>query len=361
MKSNLRFFVAPFRIAIAACAAALLGACATDTPPDGYTAVAPADSPPGANTCPDLRGTFDLAGTALGKAIARRQPPQTHDLPVLLTFKPGASNIEGWWVVPRERLFAFAKDQSQDAPRRYATWRGLVLKEHLSEKMRYDVDAYLATIAEVGPPGPTYAMVVGQRCAQNWMLVYNEHEQAATNDGAPREIEREIWLARDAKGALLARWVTYNLMSYSMWAPATQYVRTSSSTDYQRYDLEAPESAEALAAAELPPDPATVQPKPMACAEVPARVDAFSQRLNALVRKPTTVTRFSLNPVRQQDTDGHCPFAVIDVEISGGDAHFLGRTEEWVRKEPNVDSVETLRLGAGQNRSSTRRFRVVLR
>ena len=361
MKSILRFPVTLARLAGAACAVALIGACSVDAPPEGFAAVPAAGSSGGEHACPDLAGTFDLAGTSLGATIAGRKPPQTHGLPVVLTFAPGPSHIEGWWVVPRERLAAFAKDESKDAPKRYARWRELVLKEHLPENLRQNFDAYLAAVADVGPPGPTYAMVVPRGCRDHWMLVYSEHERAEGKNGTPRDVEREIWLARDAAGALLARYVTYALKSYSIWAPATQYVRTSRDTAYERVAQADPESAAPLVAADLPPDPTTVERPRMACADVPQRANAFSQRLNALLPPKAQVTRFTLNPVRQSDADGRCPFAVVDVEIAGGDAYFLARTEQWLRAEPAVDSVEALRDASGRSDGKTRRWRVVLR
>ena len=356
MKSSPRSSATCARLAGAAFVAALLGGCYSDLPPEGFDAVPPAGSAGGAGACPDLTGTFDIAGTALARAIAGRQPPQTHGLPVFLTFKPGPTNIEGWWVVPRESLVAFANDRSKDAPQHYAHWRELVLKEHLPENLRQNFDAYLAAVAELGPPGPTYALVVNRGCQDNWMRVQSDTLQTTTKNDEPRSIEQETWLARDAAGALLVRRVTYDLARYSVWAPSTQYLRTSRSSDYQRIPQAAAESAEPLAAADLPPDPRTVERPRMACAEVPARVDAFSQRLNALLPAKAQVARLMLNPVRQQDSNGNCPFAVVDVEIAGGDRYFLGRTVDWLRKEPSVDSVETLRVDAGQHP----RLRVVL-
>ncbi|HVJ61710.1 MAG TPA: hypothetical protein VM555_03260 [Tahibacter sp.] len=352
-------FATPTRLAIAACAVALLGACTGDAPSGRFVAVPPAGSPAGTRTCPDLTGTFDLAGTALARTIAGRQPPPTHGLPVVLTFKPGPSSIEGWWVVPRERLVAFAREQSEDAPKRYAQWRSLVLKEHLPQQ--YDYDAYQASVAELGPPGPTYALIVARGCSENWMLVQLSTETKAGDGDKPRLLEHETWLARDADGALLVRYVTYTLATYTIWAPATQSIRTSSSSSVERIAQADPESAAPLVAADLPADPATRPRTLMQCAEVPQHVDAFSQRLKALLPPKAQVTRFVLNPVRQSDAKGQCPYAVVDVEIAGGDAYFLSRTEEWVRAEPNVESIESLRPEGGQSRANTRRFRVVLR
>lgn len=98
----------------------------------------------------------------------------------------------------------------------------------------------------------------------------------------------------------------------------------------------------------------------MTCAEVPERVNQFSQRLTALLPPEAAVTHFPLNPTRQRDAGGNCPYAVIDVEIAGGDPCCRSRTVDWIRGEPNVDSVELL-PSAAQRRETTRRFRVVLR
>ncbi|HJU40712.1 MAG TPA: hypothetical protein VJ724_14170, partial [Tahibacter sp.] len=112
--------------------------------------------------------------------------------------------------------------------------------------------------------------------------------------------------------------------------------------------------------ADLPPDPLTAPRPRMPCAEVPARVAAFNDRLKAVLPPKAQITRFVLNPVRQQDADGNCPFASVDIEIMGGNAYFLDRTVDWMRAEPAVDSIEMLRLADGQRRDDLRRFRVVL-
>lgn len=340
----------------------LLAACSSDAPPSpDFVAVPSAAATPGTNACPDLTGTFDIAGSVLGSTIAGRAPPDTHGLPVVMTFKQGPSNIEGWWVVPRPRLVAFATAMSEDSPRRYGRWRSLVLKEHLSETLKQDVDAYLKNVAELGPATPVYALVVGRRCSDNWMLVDSTTRQVTDKHGEPRSEDVETWLARDAEGALLVRRTTYTLKHYSIWAPATQSIRTSSHTRYERVAKADPESADALVAADLPTDPATRPRTLMTCAEVPDRVNRFSERLKALLPPKTDVTRFALNPVRQRDADGNCPFAVVDVEIVGSDPYFLSRTESWLRKEPDVDSVEVLRAENERARANTRRLRIVLR
>jgi hypothetical protein len=342
--------------------ATLLAACGSNAPPpDEFVAVPAADATHGRVACPDLTGTFDVAGTALADDIAGRPAPNTYGLPVVMTFKQGPTNIEGWWVVPRRRLASFATTMSEDTPERYARWRGLVLKEHLPETLKQNFDAYLKTVAELGPASPVHAMVVGSRCDDHWMLVATSTGQVTAKDGSPRSQEHETWLARDASGALLVKRITYTLKHYSIWAPATQSIRTSRRTRYARVPQAEPETAEALVASDLPTDPRTRPRKLMTCAEVPERVDQFSQRLNALLPPKAAVTRFRLHPTRQRDADGNCPFAVVDVEIAGGDAYFLSRTAGWVRAEPNVDSVEVLRAEPGQSRENVRRLRVVLR
>lgn len=339
----------------------LLCACSGDESSSAdFTAVPAAGASPGKHACPDLSGTFDIAGTPLADAIAGRPPPDTHGLPVVMTFRPGPSNIEGWWVVPRDRLTSFAKDMSEDSPQRYSRWRGLVLKEHLPETLQQNFDAYLRAVAELGPASPVYAQVAGRRCEDNWMLVSTTTHQVTARDGSPRSEERETWLARDAAGALLVKRITYTLKHYSLWAASTQSIRTSSRTSQARVPPSDPESAAALVTADLPTDPRTRPRKWMTCAEVPERVNQFSQRLTALLPPKAEVTRFTLNPTRQRDADGNCPYAVIDVEVTGGGPYFRSRTMDWIRAEPNVASVELL-PDAAPHRETAQRFRVVLR
>jgi len=347
------------RLALVACAAALVGACVYERTPAEFEPIAASATVAGMSGCPDLTGTFDLVGTSLA-AIAGRKPPDTYELPVRMTFTTGPTNIEGWWVVPRERLVAFAKAMSEDTPQRYVRWRELVLKEHLPETLRQDFDAYQQAVAELGPPGPVFALVFGSRCERNWMRVADWTEHAQAGDEATHDEEREIWLARDASGALLAKHVAYTLWHYSIWAPSTQSIRTSRRTRYERVPPAEPVSAAPLVAADLPADPLTHPRAPIPCAEVPARIEQFSQRLRELLSPKSQLTRFAPKSVRQQDADGNCPFASIDVEISGGDSYFLSRTETWLRAEPNVESVEPLPAKAGQSSGTTLRLRVVL-
>lgn len=344
-------------------AAVLLAACSGNAlPPDAFVAVPSADAPAdGRNACPDLRGTFDIRGAPLTDAIAGRPPPDTHGLPVVMTFKPGPTSIEGWWVVPRKRLAAFATTMSEDSPKRYSRWRRLMLYQQLPETQKQNFEGYLKDVAELGPASPIFALVVGRSCADHWMLVDVTRRQTAGKNGNPRSEEVETWLARDAAGALLVKRVTYTLKHYSIWAPAVQSIRTSSSTQYARVPQVDPESAEPLVDADLPSDPLTRPRTLMSCAEVPQHVEQFSQRLKALLPPKAVVLQFALKPVRQRDADGNCPFAVVDVEIEGPDAYAVSRTTYWVRREPNVDSVEDLPSPDGRRRETRQRFRVVLR
>lgn len=340
----------------------LLGACGGGAPSsDDFVAVPAAKPGTDRGGCPDLSGTFDVAGIPLAAAIAGRAPPDTHGLPVVMTFRQGPTNIEGWWVVPRQRLVAFATAMSEDTPKRYARWRSLVLKQQLPQNLQQNVEAYLKTVAELGPATPVYALVVGRRCEDNWMLVATSTAQVVGKNGVPRSEETEIWLARDAAGALLVRRNTYTLKHYSIWAPSTQSIRTSRRTVYARVPQTDPESAAPLLPADLPDDPGSRPRTLMACAEVPAHVAAFSDRLNALLLPKIQVTHFRLAPVRQRDADGNCPFAVVDIDLTGADPYFLSRSVDWIRAEPNVDSVEILRDDSDRPRPTTRRLRVVLR
>lgn len=349
------------RLALLACVLTLLAACGNDGPPEDYRVVVAGQASPAPDSCPDLAGTYALADVPLLATIAHNAPPPAHGLPVFMTFTRGASALEAWWVVPRRRVVAFAQDAAQESPKAYARWRSLVLKDHLPENLREQPGAYQAAVAELGPPAPTYANVVGSACRDGWMRAYSEIEPdpAAAAKGTPRDVEREIWLARDASGALLMRQVTYTLRHFTLWAASRRSIRTSHTTSYQKFPAADAEDAAPYTAAELPPDPATVPRPVMVCAEVPQRVADFQQRVRALLPPAAELTRYTLKPERQSTSDGHCPYAVVDVEIAGTDPRLM-RVEDWLRREAAVDSVEILRLDPGQKPQATRRLRVVL-
>jgi len=341
---------------------AMLSACGDDAPPPDFEAVPPAAARGPGDQCPDLIGTFALAGTPLAAEILERKPPFAHDLPLVVSFAQGPTHVEAWWVVPRAAFFRYAREMRKDSPDRYTRWRWLVTKEHVSQDLQHDFDAYLAAVAALGPPAPVYAGIVSRGCADHWMLARNETRTMPPRDGSnerAQSVEREIWLARDRLGALLVKTVTYQLYQYSIWAPSTQYLRTSSHAEYARIpqlDLELPVGP---TTADLPPDPRTDARVPMTCAEAPARVATFSQRLAQLLPRGTELARFDVEP-KHGGGEEYCRFVVVQLAIATKAGAVPARTVDWLRKEPDVRSVEILPLLAGERHDSMQRLRVVL-
>ena len=109
-------------------------ACYGESPPAGYESVRnPAPSHPG-DACPDLTGTFDLAGHPLAGEIVDEPAPAGHGLPVRLSLVPRANRTEAWWHVPRPALLAFAADLAARDPDRY--FDRIIARSHLPLSVR---------------------------------------------------------------------------------------------------------------------------------------------------------------------------------------------------------------------------------
>ncbi len=238
--------LARFRCATAVFAMVILGACSNT--PSGFDAVPANDPVLRQNECPELAGTFDLAFSPRIRDIDPYEPPNTHGLPVVLTFKQGPTQTEAWWVVPRQSLLSFARALRADSPDRYARWRELILNKHLSQRVRPDVDAYLADVAVVGPPGPVNAGFQPRRCRDNWMLASTSIEFAVATADRTYNLRHETWLAHDKFGALLVKHLAFRGGSVP-FPDALRRVRIAEFTRFEPMPFETPT---ALVATDLP-------------------------------------------------------------------------------------------------------------
>ena len=238
--------MACLRCATAVFAMLILGAC-TNTPA-GFDAVPASNSLLRKNECPELAGTFNLAFSPRVRDIDPHEPLNTHGLPVVITFKQGQTQTEAWWVVPRQRLLSFASALRTDSPERYARWRDLMLKDNQSQQPRPAVDAYLADVAEVGPPGPVNTGFEPRRCRDNWMLVSTAIEFAHAAADGTYNLRHETWLAHDETGALLVKHLAFKASAI----PIPDALRWGSITEYTRFEPMPFEAVTPLVAADLP-------------------------------------------------------------------------------------------------------------
>ncbi|UXI70193.1 hypothetical protein [Tahibacter amnicola] len=328
-----------------------LTSCSGDNTPDEYRPVVVNPDAPAEHACPKLSGTYDIAGTDIAKRVVNTQPPKTLGYPVRLTFSQGDSGNEAWWVVPRSSLLDFARTTSKESPKRYASWRALVLRIDLSERLRNQPSVYVDAVTQHGPPGPVFATLNSWRCEFHWLLVAS----SSTNGR-----DEEIWVSQNKEGDLLIKDVTYDLKYYSLWASSQQSIRTGRQVRYDRVRSIAWEPPAPIAAGELPPDPATIKPEPMKCADVPARAQAIWKTIDDVLPSQLTIRKFALHPLKPREGDPNCPTATIDIEIVGSAGMFVSHAERKLRDDKGVQSIEYLRLKAGERHEYVRRLRVVI-
>lgn len=322
-----------------------LAGCFHDPPPPDFDPLPPAAPRYPDDACPDLDGlAVDLAGDPLAAALVDRAPPASHGLPMRLAIRRGATHQELWWAVPREDLLGFARDLRERDPRRYAEWRTLVLRGTLEGSRSWDFDGWLDAVAQLGPPGPVYAGIVGYGCDAFWARGRDQGIQSA-DDGAT---ERELWLARDRRGDLLLRDATVRMKPYSGWAGQTAYLRLGVNSTWRRIPAVAGVSTDKLTEAELP-TPLTIAGKPASdpdqatrsCTDAPARLVEFSQRLRAALAAGTDLVRFVPEPA-PAGTPRDCALLVVEVAVEGTTEQALATVYTVVRRDPDVRRIALL-------------------
>jgi len=339
-----------------------LTACFDAGPPADFHPEASAQPDPGNPQCPTLDGSYDLAGNPLGRAITDRAPPDSHGLPILLTFKRGATSTEAWWVVPRERLLEWAAAEREHHPENYARWRSLVLRGKLAGKLSYDHDAFLAAVTELGPPAPVYAGIVRYACEQNWMRTrVQPTSDRADDEGGSRETE--IWLARDRSGDLLVKTLVYRLRSFHIWGDASHDIRTSSRTSWSRVPAQPFAPADPLTDADLPAAPeaefAESRAGPTTCNDAAARVSDLSSFI--LANSPAGVALAFLAPLEDapKTPTKPCRDPILELHFSGDSPAVLASVGAILLRSNLVRSVSVLTGNDDQPR--LRKLRVVLK
>lgn len=333
-----------------------LAACQYDPPPADFDVMPPATPRQPADDCPDLDGVaVDLADDPLGTALADREPPESHGLPMRLAIRRGATHQELWWTVPREDLLAFARDLRARSPQRYGQWRELVLRGSLPGSRAWDRSGWLAEVAKLGPPGPVYAGIVGYRCEGYWARAREQGMRHA--DGATTE--RELWLARDRGGDLLLRDAIVRLKPFGVWGDAINHLRSGPSSTWRRIPTVAAVSTEKPAESELPPAAPVPRESATRCVRAPERLVTFSQRILAALPRGVSLAAF----LPQSPTDGaprHCTLLVIEVAFEGPSPDALAAMDALLRRDPDVRSLDLLPTPA-DTAPARRRLRVVLR
>lgn len=351
-----------------------LAGCLDESPPRDFRPVPPATQRQPANECPELSGLAINPEQAPFLAdIVDRPAPDAHGLPIVLAFRRGPTQQEMWWVVPRPVLLEFARDLQQREPVRYAQWRELLMRGSLPGSRSYDVDGYLTELARLGPPARVYAGMVSYGCRAHWTLA-KRFDTKGTQEGYT---QRELWLARDESGDLLAHDLSVRLKRFSVWGDASGHLRVGSTSTWQRLRTTNPGSVEAITDADLPggePAPlvasvgtvAKEETRRGACREVLTLVNDFSQRLTATMPAGASLRRFQSERPPSMTAESWpdpvpkpCASVVIMLEIEAESRAKLERVNELLRDDPDVRTVELLETSMGE-RTVRGRLRVTL-
>ncbi|GAB1342108.1 hypothetical protein MASR1M101_12350 [Gemmatimonas sp.] len=340
-----------------------LAACLDESPPGDFHPTPAAKPRHAADECPELAGlALDPASVPFIAHIVDRPAPDAHGLPLVLAFRRGATHQEMWWTVPRPLLLEFARDLEQREPERYARWRALVVRGSLPGSRAWDTDGYLAELARLGPPARVYAGMVGYACAAQWTLAKRFQVQPSSKGPT----EREFWFARDRRGDLLVRDVTWRLKPFSVWGDAQNYLRVGSTSAWQRLRTTDPVSVEALTEADLPGgEPASLAvsgngvpapPTPRrSCRDALALVNDFSQRLTATT--PPGVTLVGFQPQREPAATteswsdaaaDRCASVVVELKFEAESRTALAAATDRLRKDAEVRAVELLETSVGE-------------
>jgi hypothetical protein len=349
------------RVLIAAMCLMLL-ACIGGRPPADFHPVAATPPDPSNPQCPDISGSYDLASSSLAMAITDRPPPDSHGLPLLLTFKRGATSTEAWWVVPRDRLLEWVRIERVQDPVAYARWRELVLRGKLVGARAYDHTAFLKAVAEIGPPAPVFAGVVRYACEENWMRT-RPQPRTFHADGDDRAQETEVWLARDRSGDLLVKNLVLNLKPFHVWGDATSYFRTSSRASWSRIPAQPPALADRLTESDLPAATALglaeAHESPATCSEMPARLVEISNYI--LANSPPGVALAYFAPLEEESIEltQHCRGQILELRFSGDSPETLAMIDEILLRDTLVGSVSV--LPGDEDKPGLRKLRVVLK
>lgn len=339
---------------LAALAALGLAGCFGDSPPPDFAPLPGRTSDPAEYRCPELDGqTYDLAGTPLAAALFDRQAPATHGLPVVLSFRQAVTQLDAWWVVPRESLREFAARLRASDPERYAHWRELVLRGSYGGSRAWDYEGYLRELGTLGPPGPIYAGRVTYLCKDGWT---RGRDQGLRHAGE-RITEEEVWIARDSSGDLLVRRRVWRLHAFSSWGGNVGHWRSGSDSTWSRVAAIAPESADKLRDEDLPPAPAETYADSADCSALPGRLAAFSQAVQQALPTGVELSRFL--PENSGQRPRHCRSITLELAVDAAGAAELTAVDAILRAQPGVHSLDLLPTEAAP-RGARRRWQVVL-
>ena len=351
-----------------------LAACLDESPPGDFHPIPAVKPRHAADECPELAGlALDPASAPFIADIVDRPAPDAHGLPLVLAFRRGPTHQEMWWTVPRPLLLEFARDLEQREPERYARWRALVVRGSLPGSRAWDTDGYLAELARLGPPARVYAGMVGYACTAQWTLAKRFQVQPSSQGPT----EREFWFARDRRGDLLVRDVTWRLKPFSVWGDAQNYLRLGSKSAWQRLRTTDPGSVEALTEADLPggepvslamTDKGVSAPttRRRSCRDALTLVNNLSQRLTAGMPAGVTLVRFQpqREPVATKESwpaaaPGRCASVAVQLEFDAESRAALEAVTDRLREDADVRAVELLESSIGE-RTVRGRVRVVL-
>ena len=136
----------------------------------------------------------------------------------------------------------WAVREREQSGRSYSRWRELALQRPGRMAAARDIESFQDALAKLGPTsGPVYAGIVSYQCADNWARIRDQPGFRGTlkNPDGEGFGETEIWLGRDADGALLVKTLYYNLKPIRVWGDAANSIRTSSRATWSKVEASA--------------------------------------------------------------------------------------------------------------------------
>jgi len=191
----------------------LLAACTSTETPQRYEAVASNRNMAHGSPCPDLQGTWRFDGTQPARQFFIADAPVGF-APTLLSIDalPDQTSYPMAAGVDTDQAKAAANQLLARDPAAYATWRERNVAQRAAREAQQSTSDQEREIAALGPLLRHETRISRMRCDAHWMKVADlqpaRYGVIGGNGGGDHELE--LWLARDAAGALLVRFDRYD-------------------------------------------------------------------------------------------------------------------------------------------------------
>ena len=280
---------------------AALAACSRTTSEHRYDSVAPGAPVPQGTECPDLAGTYDLASDSVAARFlgVHRAAGQGFSL-LRIEHEPSGNGYHVILKPARASFEAAVAALAARDPAAHREWESLVAGRERARQGRQSVDVIESRIAAIGPLPDLLVIVMRSHCDAYWMMSSLGLDPAGYDDvgmPSPGGDDLELWLGRDADGALLYRIDRYRQRSLGVFGGS---IRTGLTRHYDR--LEAVDPARFAWSPVFAPPPKPSPSIPVGAPRaIPADVQAalvvdFSQATTRLLPDGVALTKVTPRP-----------------------------------------------------------------